>query len=367
MNMKKLKKGDLLKKIKILFYMPNLDGGGAERVIVNIIKQLDRNIYEIYLVLVKVKGDYIHLLPTYVRLIDLESKRISYSIFKLRNVIREINPNILFSSLFDTNILLFLASLGLTKNKSLIMRSPNSPKLVIENNSLSKFKKILLELAYKKANLIIAQTPEMKDEINSYHNIKNDKIKVFLNPLDIEEINSKIQNIDNPFDSDFINVVAVGRLHKQKGFDILIKSFKNVINQNSKFILHIIGKDKGEEENLRNLVKNLKLEKNIYFHGFQENPYRYYFFSDLYVLSSRWEGLPNTVLENLYLGKPIVATKCIPFMKELIQDKENGFLVNVEDIDSLSTAILNYEELESKQFCKHDNINDLLENFKKGK
>jgi glycosyltransferase involved in cell wall biosynthesis len=345
--------------------MPNLDGGGAERVIVNIIKQLDKDFYEIYLVLVKARGDYIDLIPKHVKIIDLKSKRILYSIFKLRKVIKEINPKILFSSLFDTNILLFLASLGVSKNKNLIMRSPNSPKLVIENNSLSRFKRILLKLAYKKANLIIAQTPEMKEEINKYHNINNDNIEVFLNPLDLEEIDSKIKNITNPFNPNFINIVAVGRLHKQKGFDILIKSFKIVVDINPNFILHIIGKDKGEEKNLRNLVEKLNLKNNVIFLGFQNNPYKYYFFSDLYVLSSRWEGLPNTVLENLYLGKPIVATRCIPFMDKLIEDKKNGFLVDVEDIDSLSNAILDYKKIESRRFCKQDNINDLLKNIDK--
>jgi glycosyltransferase involved in cell wall biosynthesis len=347
--------------------MPNLDGGGAERVIVNIIKQLEKDKYEIYLVLVKAKGDYIDLIPKNVKIIDLKSKRILYSLFKLRNVIKDINPEILFSSLFDTNILLYLASFGLLKKKKLIMRSPNSPKLVIENNSLSKLKRFLLEKAYQKANLIIAQTPEMKEEINKFHSIKKEKIEVFLNPLDTELIDFKISNITNPFNSNFINVVAVGRLNRQKGFDILIKSFKDIVTNNKNFVLHILGKDKGEEKNLKNLVADLNLSDNIIFHGFQENPYKFYYFSDLYVLSSRWEGLPNTVLENLYLKKPIVATNCIPFMDKLIQDGENGFLVDVENIEQLTKAILDYKKIKPKEFSNESNINNLLNKIIKDK
>jgi glycosyltransferase involved in cell wall biosynthesis len=347
-------------KSKILFYMPNLDGGGAERVIVNIIKQLDNSSYDIYLALVSNSGDYINILPSYIKVISLDSSRILFSLFKLRKLIKGLNPDVLFSSLFDTNIILYLASINILKNKQLIMRSPNSPKLVIENKSLSSLKKYLLNLAYKKANIIIAQTPEMKDEIIKYHNINQNKIEVFLNPLDTKLIDESIKNISNPFNNNNINVVAVGRLHRQKGFDVLVKSFKEVIKQNDEYRLHIIGRDKGEEDNLKNLTHSLGLEKYITFHGFQSNPYKYYYYSDLYVLSSRWEGLPNTVLENMYLGKPIITTTCIPFMKTLIKDNENGILVEVGNIEQLTNAILKYKLIIPKVIKKEDNINTFL-------
>ncbi len=349
-----------MKKYKIAFFMPNLESGGAERVITNIIRQIDRSDFDIVLILVSAKGDYLKLIPKEVKIINLNKNRILFSIFSLRNIIKSINPDILFSSLFDTNIVLYLSTIGLTSNKKLIMRSPNSPKLVLKNNSLSKIKKFLLEKAYKKADLIIAQTPEMKDEISYYHNININKIVTFLNPLDIDMIDNQISNIENPFDVEKINVVAVGRLHRQKGFDVLIKAFKIVVSKNSRFFLHIIGKDKGEENNLKELVDKLKLNEFVKFHGFQSNPYKFYYYSDLYVLSSRWEGLPNTVLENLYLEKPIVSTKCIPFMNKLIENNKNGILVEVEDIQGLANGILNYKKINEIKKYKGDNINTLL-------
>ena len=240
------------------------------------------------------------------------------------------------------------------------MRSPNSPKLIIENNSLTNIKKFLLELAYKNADLIIAQTPEMRDEINRYHDIDLNKITTFLNPLDTETIDTQIKNIENPFNPKKINIVAVGRLHKQKGFDILIKSMKKVVNRNPNFFLHIIGKDKGEEENLKELINKLDLNNYVKLYGFQNNPYKFYYYSDLYVLSSRWEGLPNTVLENLYLEKPIISTRCIPFMDKLIQNNKNGILVKVEDVTSLADAIFNYKKISEVKKYKGDNINKIL-------
>lgn len=350
-------------KTKILFFMPNLDGGGAERVVTNIIRQLNKDKFDIYLVLVDKYGEYIDLIPHEVTIIDLKAKKISRSFFKLRLVIKRLKPNIIFSSLFTTNVMLYLSSFFLLKEIKLVLRSPNSPKLILENGKMSFYCKFLLESAYKRADYILAQTPEMKKEIHEYHGIKNSKIITFLNPLDKQTIDNNIKNISNMFDETYINVVASGRLHEQKGFDILIKAFKLVVQQNNNFRLFIIGKDKGEEENLLRDMKNLELDDVVKLVGFQKNPYQYYYYSDLFVLSSRWEGLPNTVLENLYLEKRIVATRCIPFMDQLIEDKKNGLLVEVGNINALAEAILNYKLIVPSNRFKTDDVNRLFQDF----
>jgi len=85
-------------------------------------------------------------------------------------------------------------------------------------------------------------------------------------------------------------------------------------------------------------------------------------YPDLFVLSSLWEGLPNAVLENIYLKKPIVATKCIPYMNKLIQNGENGFLVDLNSYKQFAEAILNYKKL-SMKFQKSETLNDLNKIF----
>ena len=336
-------------KTKLLFFLPNLNGGGAEKVAVNMLRQLNTGQYEFHLVLTEKKGQYLDLIPSNVIIHDLKIKKTILAIFKLRKIILEIKPDIVFSTLFRTHIAMDLALIGLKNKPKVIYRSPNSPKLLLENNQLSIVMKYFLERAYSNANTIIAQTPEMKNEITKFHSIDSNKIRVFLNPIDKDLINKSIKNIDNPFDSNFINVVAAGRLLEQKGFDFLIQSFKLVISENSKFRLYIIGEDiVNEKINLEKLIKSLELEDYVSFLGFQNNPYKYFYYSDLYVLSSRWEGLPNTVLENLYLKKPVIATKCIVFMDTLIKNGENGLLVDVEDEISLGKAILKYKIIDTE-------------------
>ncbi len=335
----------MTEKIKIMFFLPDLSGGGAERVAVNMLRLLDSKKFDISLVLVNKIGEYIDIIPEHIKIYDLGLKKTIFSIVKLRKMVKELQPNVIFSTLFRTHKVVYLALLGIKKKPTVILRSPNSPKLLLENHQLGMFSKYLLEKAYNNANLILAQTPEMKEEIVKYHNIHEDKVQVFLNPIDIDQINHKLKNIITPFNSHKINVVAAGRLTRQKGFDVLIKAFKKVVAKNNSFMLHIIGKDDGYKEQLERLVHSLELEENVYFWDFQKNPYRFFYFSDLYVLSSRWEGLPNTVLENLYLNNPVIATRCISFMDTLIKDGQNGLLIAVDNENSLAQAILDYKKI----------------------
>ena len=88
------------------------------------------------------------------------------------------------------------------------------------------------------------------------------------------------------------------------------------------------------------MIQEYGLSNVVTLPGFQSNPYPYFKFADLYILSSRFEGLPNTVLESLYLRTACVATRCIPFMADIIQEPDNGALVEVEDVESLAEKLL---------------------------
>ena len=332
--------------------MANLIGGGAERVTVNIIKQLDKNRFDIFLVMVSKEGVFLKEIPTYVKIVNLNAKKTLFSIFKFRKVIQNIQPDIIYSTLINTSIAQYLALLGIKDKPFIVLRNATSPKLFAQEGSHKKSWEFLLKKAYKTADRVLAQTPEMKNELREYYNLSPKKVDIFINPLNEDDINNKINNVQNPFNKNKINVVAAGRLTYAKAFDVLLDAFALVVKRNNNFILHIIGRDDGEKELLLKKQKELKLEKNINFLGFQSNPYHFFYFSDLFVLSSRREGLPNALLENLYLKKPVVSTKCIPFISTLIENGENGFLVDVENSEELALSILNFKRLQKLGFTQ---------------
>jgi len=334
------------RKTKVLFFLPNFNMGGAEKVTINLIRALDRMLFELHIVVLTTDGPLYDLVPKDVVLHILNVSKTSFSIFRLRKLLVELRPDIVYSTLFRTHTALEMACTGFKRRPAIILRNPTSPKLVIAEGNMSFLEIFFSKIAYKKAIYVLAQTPEMKEEMVEYFHIAKDKIHVFINPLDVSSIQNGIKNQENPFKDDNINVVAAGRLGQEKALDILLKSFKIVVQKNKKFMLNIIGRDAGEKESLMKMTKELALENNVKFWGEQKNPYKFFYFSDLYVLSSIREGLPNTVLENLYLKKPVIATKCVPFMSQLIDDGNNGFLVDVGNIVQLAEAILQYKSID---------------------
>ncbi len=339
-------------KRKIVFFMANLIGGGAERVTVNIIKQLDKNRFDIFLVMVSREGIFLKEIPTYVKIINLNAKKTLFSIFKFRKIIQNIQPDIIYSTMTHTSIAQYLALLGIKDKPFIVLRNATSPKLLAQEGRHKRSWKFLFKRAYKTADRVLAQTPEMKNELIEYYGLSPKRVDIFINPLNEDEINNKINNVQNPFNQDKINVVAAGRLTYAKAFDVLLDAFALVIKKDKNFVLHIIGRDDGERELLLKKQKELNLEKNVNFLGFQSNPYRFFYFSDLFVLSSRREGLPNALLENLYLKKPVVSTRCIPFISTLIENGRNGFLTDIEDSKELASKILDFKKLQNLGFTQ---------------
>jgi len=354
-------------KKKIIFFMSNLGGGGAERVTVNIIRQLDKEKYDIVLLMVKREGTFLADIPSYVKIENMNIDKTILSLFKVRKYIKLYQPDIIYTTMMMNSIVLSLAIMHLKKSFFIVIRNPTSPKILEEEGTLPLYKKLLLVYAYRHcADIILAQTPEMKDEIEKYYSVSKQKIEVFFNPLDREGIDSKIKNIKNPFSEDTINIVSAGRLTYAKAFDTLLYAFKKVITENKNYRLHILGEDDGESKKIFEIFKKLHLEEYVTFHGFQSNPYQFFYFSDLYVLSSRREGLPNAVLENLYLGKPVVATNCISFMNQLIDENNNGYIVEVDNILMLSQAILNFKLLpNNKKVIRSKSVTTFFDTFEK--
>jgi len=329
------------KKIKLLIFIPNLNGGGAERVLTNYLNLFDLDKFNICLAMSSLEGKYIEEIPESISIVNFNKKKTIFSSFKLWLLIREFKPDLVYSTLARTHAILYCVMLFASRRIRIILRSPNSPKQYMEDQPIGFLFGFLLSKSYKMASLIISQTKGMKNEISKYHFVHPRKITVVQNPVNKKLITSKLEGVTSPFSSEDINIVAAGRLTRQKGFDTLITAFSIVNKTDSKFKLYILGGFEGEQSaELQSLVFELGLTDTVIFLGFKSNPYQYFKYADSYVLSSRWEGLPNTVLECLYIGTPVISTNCIPAMSELISDGVNGFIVDVDNVTQLADAVL---------------------------
>jgi glycosyltransferase involved in cell wall biosynthesis len=222
---------------------------------------------------------------------------------------------------------------------------------------------MLVKYAYSAADLIIAQTDEMKTDLIEWYKIKKiDKVHVVFNPVDVDLIEEKIKE-RSPFLPNTVNYVGVGSVSKIKGFDLLVHAFEAVVKSNSSSHLYIIGRI--TDQTLVDDAMKLPYSDHIHFIGFSDNPYIYISNCDCFVLSSRTEGLPNVMLEAMYLQKPIVATRCIPFVEKAIISGVNGFVIDKDNVSELKYALCEIIKIKTLvQFnLKKDSLVTLFEYF----
>jgi|SaaInl8_200m_RNA_FD_contig_111_169589_length_9493_multi_4_in_0_out_0_9 glycosyltransferase involved in cell wall biosynthesis len=322
-------------KKKILFILPSLRGGGAEKVMSTILKFLDSSKYEITLALVKKEGQFLKDIPEHINIYDLQVNRSRYAIFKIIKLIYRTKPNTVFSTLGYLNLLIAIIRPILPKNIKFIARESNTVSIQNKREKYPKLFDFLYKSFYNRFDIIVAQSQYMKEDLVENFSIITSKIHVIYNPVDIDTIKIKSTSEIELFDASKINLLAVGRLSYQKGFENLLHALSQL---DETYHLTIIG-DGQEKENLLDLVKNLNLTHKVDLIGFQDNPYKFMKQANLYILSSWYEGLPNVVLEANSLGLPAIAFACPGGTSEIINDGVNGFLIECGNIEKMVESI----------------------------
>ena len=345
---------------KIAFFLPKLTYGGAERVVIDIANSLAKRGYLIDIVLAKGGNTYIDEISPSINIINLKCKSTILSFFPLSRYIKKSSPDGIISALSHANCVVLLAK-KITNNNTKIVVSERNISYRHTRNKIG-LKRIVLDWLikslYPEAKCIVTVSEGVRKSIIRTYKFREDQVKCILNPIDFKKINklkseSFLNNdIKNELKSKNKKIIlSVGSLTVQKNYSLLIKSFKIVCEKiNCKLI--ILGEGP-ERSNLNELCRNLKLDsKSISLPGFIANPFPYMKVSDLYVLSSLWEGLPNVLIQALACNCKIISTDCDAGPREILEDGKWGRLVKVNDINSLAKAMI--EEL-SKQNQKHSN------------
>ena len=322
---------------KVLFLIPDLRGGGAERVFVHLMNNLNRRYFEVFLAVFKKEGVYFNQLAQDVRVFNLAC-RTRTSLFKIVAVINQEKPDVVFSTIFSLNIIVGLSSV-LFRHKKIrfILRETNCPssrKLFNKHPFNSDW---LYKISYGMCDTVVCQSDDMLEEVQATYKIPSSKLLRIHNPLDIKSMKERSSQGSLPFRvPQKTNLVAMGSLRPEKGYDLLLSAL--ALTGNSRLHLHIIG-DGHEKHFLHWFTDKLEIHDQVTFHGFQENAYYYLKLADAFVLSSRSEGFPNTLLEALALGCPAITFDCKGGIREIIQDGINGIIVPEADIGRLSEVM----------------------------
>ena len=377
---------------KITFFINSLEGGGAERVVSNLVKEFSNDKeFEVYFILLFNVIEY--ELPKNIKLIKIFEKRkrgltnfilLPLYALKLSKILRENNITMVISYMEGANFINILSNIFF-KHK-IILSERVSPISAFNIKNIRGFLNIfLLKKLYPYADKTIAVTKAIKDELITL-GINKQKIDVIYNPIDIDKINIKSNEKD--FLSEVVNIKAkhifinIGRLDRSKQQIDLLTAFKNIELDDS--VLLLLGKGPYEEE-FKKFIKKNSLENKVLLLGFVDNPYKYLSIADSFVLSSQAEGFPNVLIEAMACGLPIVSYDCETGPREIldpngdyknrsagIEKTKYGYLVKQGSVKNLESAMkLVYENKNefSKnkiiEYSKNYSLENIFQKYKK--
>lgn len=323
----------------VLFVASSLESGGAERVMVTLLQHLDRRRFQPHIAVSSAKGALLNELPPDVVLHDLKASRVRFSLPALLRLIWRLRPEAVLSTSGHVNVPLLALRPLLPRGTKIFVRENSTASVEAVAAGEVRRRKLLYRFFYHNANAVICQSEVMLDDLCEQFHVPRNKMVRIYNPIDGARIRGDATNAPNPFFGTGPHLVASGRLEHAKGFDLLIDAMLGVRKRFSQAQLTIVGSGSLEKE-LRDQCTRLGLTSTVTFAGFHSNPYPYYANADLFVLSSRYEGLPNVMLEAMALNTPVVATDCPGGVREIVKGWPNCRLAQPEDSASLTDAIV---------------------------
>jgi glycosyltransferase involved in cell wall biosynthesis len=327
---------------RIAIFMPSLSGGGAERAMLNLAHGLAEGGCAVDLVLAQAKGTYLSEVNDSVRIVDLAASRVLTSLPALARYLRNERPVALLSALDYANVVALWARRLAGIPGRVVVNEQNTISHSARNSARRRQRMVphLVKRFYPWADYVIGNSQGVADDLSRVTGLPRGRIKILYNPVVTPELREKVRASPNHpwFEAGQPPVIlAVGRLTKQKDFPTLIRAFAQA-HQTRPTRLLILGEGP-DRPALQALVNQLGLEDVVAMPGFVENPYAYMSRASLYVLSSRWEGLPTVLIEALYCGPPIIATDCPSGPREILGDGQHGLLVPVGEVTVLTQAI----------------------------
>jgi glycosyltransferase involved in cell wall biosynthesis len=329
-------------KVKVLFVLPALYGGGGERFVLNLARALDRDRFTVGLFLMKRTGVYWKEVPSDVCVgwaIEGEKRlryRLGTVVTRLAQTARKFDV-VVAGLEMETTYLVYLASRLARRHAIGWVQIALSSYL----ERLPRWHRAAVGFVYPRLEAVVCSTDRAKQVLCDVASRRADGVRVIQGPWD-PGLSAQASMTQPAVWAGRTNarprLVAAGRLHYQKGFDLLLQAHRVARDRGLDHELWILGEGALRAQ-LQALAGALGLADSVFMPGFVQQPYSTLRQSTALILSSRFEGLPMVLLEALGLGVPIVATDCPTGPAELLDDGRYGLLVPAGDVQALADAI----------------------------
>ena len=339
-----------MKKIKLIVYHPYSLTGGADNSLKRLVTNLNLKKFSITFVSLN-KSILVTELKNKVKFINLKSYRAIYSILKLRNIVqdyRKLNKFkkiIVFSNQNFGNIISFISLMGIKNIKKIFIDRNHLDELSYSNNVVKIFKnnliKILIKIIYKHADLVIGISKKLSLDLSKFTNAK---VKTIYSPAyDLDIIKKATKKIY--LKKKYKYIINVSRFTPRKDHYTTLKGFAIASKKIKNLKLILIGYGP-EYEKIKYFIKKLKIKKKVMILKRTKNPYPYIKKSNLLVLSSKYEGMGNVLVEAILLNTPVISSNCNAGPSEILSNGKGGDLFKVSDYEELSKKIILHFENE---------------------
>jgi len=329
---------------KICFVLPSLHGGGAERAAVQILNGLDPDAWDRSMFLFDREGPYLSELDPSITLASADSASRWRRWSALRSFIARERPAIVmaFLSYFTA-----LSASRAANSGSRVVFNLQTPMSAFLTDADYQWRRrwhkaafsAVTRAGYAAADLIVATSAGVARDLTSTFAIDPDRIRVLANPVDLDRVRSAMTE---PIDATLLPpgsaplIVAAGRLAEAKNYPLMIDAFA-ALRQKMPVRLCILGQ--GElEGSLRQLIASRGLGDSVSLAGFQSNPWKYIARADLFLLTSRYEGFGNVLIEAMACGVPVVATASAG-TRDIVQHGVDGMLIDVHSAQTVAASV----------------------------
>jgi glycosyltransferase involved in cell wall biosynthesis len=332
---------------RLLYFIPTLEGGGAEGQVVQHLQLLSRERFAVELALCHKRGIHVPRVPADVAVHELGgrgSPKAVPRLLRLRRLVATRRIDAVVSHLWYSDLVSLLAGLGARVRvpRVCFVRNDNRRQISDFAHTLRWQDRIGLPLTqrlYRRADRVVFQTRETADHLCRARGIAPAKTAVIPNGVDPARLSERAAHEQPPrWPGPGLRLLAAGRLVPQKGFDLLLDAFARARGQGLVASLLILGEGP-ERSRLEGIVSRLDLAGAVRLAGFAPNPYPALRHADLLLVPSRWEGLANVLLEALVLETPVLATDCPSGTKRILRG-DAGVLVPPDDPAAFAAALL---------------------------
>jgi len=330
-------------RVRVLCLLPNLNGGGAERVMIYLLKGLDHARFDLTLGLLERIGPYLPLVPTDVPTIELGSTRVATTVAPLARIFRRGAYDVCYSMMSMNLAAVAAREIGRSDVRLVLgARTHYSSRFAAEGGAFAWLKRAQVRLLYPRADLVIGISRGVRDDLVEHFGVPPGRAGAIHNPIDLEAVRAQAAEVpDHPWlqaGSRVPVLVAVGRLQEFKGYRELLLAFRTVRREVEARLL-ILG-DGPMQGWIREYARRNGFADDVDLVGFQRNPYAFLARATLFVHAARWEGFGNVIVEAMACGAPVVATDCPSGPREIITSDDEGLLVPVGDSAAFAAAVI---------------------------